>query len=249
VLPENPEPQPEFVIAPEPLTRGRALAEVILCSGYPTQMVIAIALLAFGIGPGADGNPSAGFIFGLSALDTLLLLTLVFTFLHRSRESPRALFIGERQPGPEIRLGLLMVPGLIALIIGLQLLLRTIAPSLHNVPTSPFDALMSSGWSIAAFLAVLIFAGGLREELQRAFLLRRFEQQLGGARIGLAVSSISFGLGHTLQGWDAAVGTAALGAIWGALYLSRRSSVATVTSHALFNVLQVAIAYSVKGSL
>jgi membrane protease YdiL (CAAX protease family) len=250
VLPENSEPLPELVGAPpELMTRRRALLEVILCSGYPTQLVIAVVLISSGIGAGADGNPSPAFIFGISALDTLLLLTLVFLFLRQSGESARELFIGSRPPAGEIVFGALTVPGLIALVIGMQLLLRAIAPSLHNVLTSPFEAFMTSPASIVAFLAVLIIAGGVREELQRAFLLRRFEQHLGGARVGLAVTSIAFGLGHTLQGWDAAVGTATLGAIWAAIYLSRRTVVCTVTSHALFNVLQVVLGYLVKGSL
>ena len=79
---------------------------------------------------------------------------------------------------------------------------------------------MDSPWTLAGFVVLLMMAGGLREELQRAFLLRRFEQHLGGARVGLVVTSLAFGLGHTLQGWDAAVGTALLGAVWGALYLA-----------------------------
>ena len=113
-----------------------------------------------------------------------------------------------------------------------QLLLRLVAPSLHNVPTSPFAGLLESPWAIAGFIVLVVIAGGVREELQRAFLLRRFEQQLGGAKVGLVVTSLAFGLGHTLQGWDAAVGTAVLGAVWGAVYLARRSAIGTVASHA-----------------
>ena len=90
------------------------------------------------------------------------------------------------------------------------------------------------------FALVLIVAGGIREEVQRAFLLRRFERWLGGPRVGLVVTSAAFGAGHFVQGADAAVATAALGAFWGAVYLRRRSVAAPVVSHAGFNVLQVA---------
>ena len=55
-------------------------------------------------------------------------------------------------------------------------------------------------------------AGGLREEVQRAFILHRFERHLGGAAIGLVVFSVAFGLGHLVQGRDAAVITGLLGA-------------------------------------
>jgi membrane protease YdiL (CAAX protease family) len=48
-------------------------------------------------------------------------------------------------------------------------------------------------------------------------------------------TSIAFGLGHTLQGWDAAVLTGALGAVWGFIYLTRGSAIAPIVSHSLFN--------------
>jgi CAAX protease family protein len=249
VLPDRAEPPDGIVATPtEPLTRGRALAEVILCSGYPTQLAIAAVLFGvFHVNPGPDGNPTPKYIVALLVADTTLLLGLMFMFLRRSYDRPSELFLGSRPPLPEIRLGLLSVPPILALIIATEALLRVIAPSLHNVPTSPFAGLMDSPWTLAGFVIVLIVAGGLREELQRAFLLRRFEQHLGGPRIGLAVTSLAFGLGHTLQGWDAALGTTILGALWGMLYLARRSVVSTVTSHAVFNTLQAVMGYLVTG--
>ena len=250
MVPESTQPLDAVVSAPpEPLTRARAVMEVLLCSGYPTQIVIAAVLYGFfHLGPGPDGNPSPQYIVALLTLDTALLLGLMFAFMRRSYDRPSELFLGWRPAAAEIRLGLLSVPPILALIIASQLILRLVAPSLHNVPTSPFAGLMDSPWTLAGFVVVLIIAGGLREELQRAFLLRRFEQHLGGARVGLVVTSLAFGLGHTLQGWDAAVGTALLGAVWGALYLARRSVVSTVTSHALFNTLQAVMGYLVTGA-
>jgi membrane protease YdiL (CAAX protease family) len=256
VVPENSEPigpvepiEPtalDGVAPPEPLTRGRALAEVVLCSGYPTQLAIALVLFGmFQVGPGPDGNPSPLYIIALLTTDTALLLGLMFAFMRRSNDRPAQLFLGWRPVASEMRVGLLTVPPILVLIVVVQLGLRAVAPSLHNVPISPFAGLMDSPWALAGFVVVLIIAGGLREELQRAFLLRRFEQQLGGARVGLVVTSLAFGLGHTLQGWDAAVGTAVLGAVWGAMYLARRSVVGTVTSHAVFNTLQAVMGFLV----
>ena len=53
--------------------------------------------------------------------------------------------------------------------------------------------------------------------------------------MGWVITSLAFGLGHTLQGWDAAILTGALGATWGVLYLTRGSAVASIVSHSLFN--------------
>jgi membrane protease YdiL (CAAX protease family) len=91
---------------------------------------------------------------------------------------------------------------------------------------------------------VAVVAGGLREEVQRAFILHRFEQYLGGAMVGLVVFSVAFGLGHLIQGQDAAIATGLLGAFWGIVYLKRRSIVAPVICHALFNLTEVVIAYN-----
>jgi membrane protease YdiL (CAAX protease family) len=87
---------------------------------------------------------------------------------------------------------------------------------------------------------VVLVAGGIREEIQRAFLLHRFEEYLGGGTAGVLVTSAAFGAGHLLQGADAAIATGLLGAFWGAVYLRRRSAVAPMVSHAGFDLLQIA---------
>src|SRR5258708_36247090 len=89
------------------------------------------------------------------------------------------------------------------------------------------------------FAGLVVVAGGVREELQRAFLLRRFERSLGGATVGLVVASAAFGVGHLVQGVDAVIATALLGAFWGVVYLRRRSVIAPMVSHSGFDLLQV----------
>ena len=130
-----------------------------------------------------------------------------------------------------------------AVVIALMLAIRLVLPSLHNVPDNPLEGLIGSGASVGMFLIVVIVAGGVREELQRAFLLHRFCGELGRPRLGLLVTSLSFGLGHTLQGLDAAVITGTLGAIWGAMYLSRGSALAAMASHSLFNSAELLRAF------
>jgi membrane protease YdiL (CAAX protease family) len=233
----------------DPLPWPRALAEVLLCSGYPTQLAIAVVLAAVGLGPARDGSMTPTFIFAISALDTLLLLTLVFAFIRASGDSARDLFFGARPLPPEVSFGLLTVPFVFALAVAVQLGVQLVAPSLRNVPVSPFDGLLRSPILLAGFVVLVVVAGGLREELQRAFLLNRFERRLGGAGVGVMVTSIGFGLGHTVQGWDAALITGLLGATWAVIYLRRRSVVSTVVSHALFNLGQIAAAYAAIRSL
>jgi membrane protease YdiL (CAAX protease family) len=93
----------------------------------------------------------------------------------------------------------------------------------------------------------VIVAGGIREEIQRAFLLHRFEQWLGGGGVGVLVTSVAFGAGHLIQGVDAAIATGLLGAFWGVVYLRRRSIVAPMISHAGFDLLQIAFQFLAVG--
>ena len=229
----DPEPRQHY------LTRKRAAAEVLLCSGYPSQLAIVGLLNAVGISPMENGALSPRFVFAVSGIDTAVLIGLVLTFLKLSNERPRDVLFGARRGAGEFGLGLLLVPALFILVAGVQLTIRAVAPYLHNVPVNPFESFLSSPAMRAAFITLVVIAGGIREEVQRGFLLHRFEQRLGGALVGLVATSVAFGLGHTLQGWDAALVTSVLGAFWAMVYVRRRSVIANVVSHSTFNVLQV----------
>jgi membrane protease YdiL (CAAX protease family) len=243
VLPATPSDPEPGEVEPAPLpagTRARhplhAWTEIVLCSGYPTQIMLGELLKNVGIAPlTADGVLSATFVFALSLADTAVLVALIMWLLVRNRERPRDVFLGQRHAGKEAVVGLFSVPLVVALVLALMVLLRTFMPFLHNVPDNPLEGLLGTQTGVWMFLIVVIVAGGLREELQRAFLLHRFKHDLGNAGAGLVITSIAFGLGHTLQGWDAAIFTAALGAAWGLIYLTRGSAIAPIVSHSLFN--------------
>jgi membrane protease YdiL (CAAX protease family) len=214
--------------------------EIVLCSGYPTQLAISSLLFAAGISPERpDGSLSATFVFALSLVDTAVLLTLILLFLRRRGERPWRVFTGGRPLMPEAGAGILSLPVVIAIVVGISLLVQRYAPSLRTVPDNPLEGLLGTETGAAMFLFVVIVAGGFREELQRAFLLHRFRFDLGQPWMGLVITSLAFGLGHTLQGHDAALVTGSLGALWGAIYLLRGSAVAPIVSHSLFNSLQL----------
>jgi membrane protease YdiL (CAAX protease family) len=218
-----------------------AVVEVLLCSSLPTQIVIGQLLAIAGVSPRTDaGQLAPAFAFALLLIDSVVLAALMVVLTRAHGESPRALWLGDRPVMREIGFGLALVP-LVFLMVGLLLAgLMRLLPGLHNVTENPIEQLAAGGPHQAAMLGLIaVLAGGVREELQRAFLLRRFEQHLGGPVAGVIVLSVAFGLGHYPQGWDAVVATGALGAIWAIVYLWRRSSVAPIVSHAGFNSLEV----------
>lgn len=223
-----------------PQPRWLALFEILLVSGVPTQvMVAALLYVGFGMSPQDDGRLSLTFFATLSLIDTLLVAGLIRTFLVATGERPRDVFVGTRPVWREAGLGLLLVPAVFVVVATVVLTLRTLAPWLQTVPQNPLLAFMDTPARAAVFLVVVVLAGGVREELQRAFVLHRFEQRLGGIRLGLVLFSILFGALHVDQGIDVAIAVGTLGLIWGIVYIRRRSAVLGMVNHAGFNAMQV----------
>jgi membrane protease YdiL (CAAX protease family) len=224
--------------APSGADRVGALLEVLICSGYPTQIGIGAVFAAAGFGPGA--RMSIGYVLAVSLLDTVVVVGLILAFLRTHGESPRALLLGRRRPFPEALTGIPMIFiafGIAIVVLGAILVY---APWLHNVTENPLQDLISTRGSAALFGVVVVIAGGVREEIQRAFVLSRFEGWLGGTGVGVVLSSAAFGAGHLMQGQDAAIATALLGAFWAVVYVRRRSVVSPIVSHSGFNLLQLA---------
>jgi membrane protease YdiL (CAAX protease family) len=220
--------------------------EILVCSGFPTQIALIFVLNSFGFSR-ADRGLSIEFVAPLLLLDAAIVVLLVLALMWLHGESVRHVFLGHRPIAREACVGVLLTFVVFAIVIVVMTLVQRWAPWLHNVPVNPLEGLIRSGRDAAVFAVVATLAGGLREEMQRAFVLRRFERHLGGARVGLVIFSVMFGAGHALQGWDAAITTGVLGAFWGIVYLRRRSIVASVVSHSAFNGAEI-VRFAVWGA-
>jgi membrane protease YdiL (CAAX protease family) len=194
----------------------------------------------FGFGPIGGGGLSVWYVASLSLADTVLLFALIATFLAAHGERPRAVFLGTRPIGREAAAGVPLA--FVALVLGVVVLalIQQLAPWFHTVERNPLQELIRSPRDIAVFAVVVVVAGGVRYEIQRALLLRRFERWVGGARVGVLVTSVTLGAGQFVQGADAAVATGLLGAFWAIVFLRRGSVAAPIVSHAGFNLLQLA---------
>lgn len=245
-------PQPFDAPLPESPRASRALSilEVVLCSGFPTQVLIGGLLVALGLRVTTTDPIPFAFVVAVSLIDTLAIVVLVTTFLRLRGEQPRHVLLGRGPLWPEVRRGIVLLPVVFLVVIALSGLIQALAPWLHNVEENPLQRMLTSPWRVAVFALVVVLAGGVREEVQRAFILHRFDRDLGGARLGLLIFSVAFGLGHLTQGRDAAIITGTLGLFWGLLYLSRRSMVASAVSHSLFNLIEIALyQYASKNGL
>jgi membrane protease YdiL (CAAX protease family) len=92
-----------------------------------------------------------------------------------------------------------------------------------------------------AWLPISVFAGGFVEELQRVFVLTRFEKRFGrpGLVFAILASSAVFGHGHLYQGVGTAIGTGLAGVTYSLLYLRRRSALEPMAAHACADVIAV----------
>ena len=101
---------------------------------------------------------------------------------------------------------------------------------------NPVLELIQTPADLAAFMAAGIFSGGIKEEVQRAFILLRFEKCLGGIVTGLFLWSVLFGLGHYEQGWSSAFSAGILGLVFGGVFLWKRNIFTAISAHAIYDV-------------
>ena len=215
-----------------------ALAQVIAVCGLPTQIVIVLLLFFVTDVPLSASGISLEFVATVSFLDTALIALLIRVFLGLSGETSRDVFVGARPVGGEIWRGAVLVPAAYLSVVALVLFLRLVGPWPH-LTTSPLEAYMKTPVDAIIFTVVVVLAGGVREELQRAFILHRFRQRLGGVWLGLSAYSLIFAALHIDQGVDAMIAVGLLGVMWGLFYIKRGSAVMAMTNHAGFNAAQV----------
>jgi membrane protease YdiL (CAAX protease family) len=234
--------------SPKHLPTCMALLQVVMICGIPTQLAVFVPIALFTGVPILEGKQVSIELFALTSLiDTALIAVLIRVFLGISGENPNDVFLGRRPRLKEAALGLAVLPVVFIVVAGIALALRTLTPWLHTVAENPLEGYMRTPIDAVVFGIVVVLAGGVREELQRAFILHRFEQRLGGVWVGLAVFSAFFGALHVTEGVDAAVAIGVLGLFWGVVYIKRRSVLLPLVNHAGFDLLQVIQVAVVKG--
>jgi membrane protease YdiL (CAAX protease family) len=228
----------EFIPAPgrqeRPwLDRLQAVIEVLLLSGLVSGF---FAILPFSFRP--NGNLSitkdAQTVALYLLLETGITLVLLFIVLSVHRETLRDLGWRCAHWRFDVILGVAVVPVLFLLNIAVGLVFRTLLPK-YYMDRNPLTEIIHTPQELALFLLSAFIAGGIKEELQRAFIIVRFRQYLGGAWLGLLIWSLAFGAGHYAQGLQGVLAATLFGFLFGLVYLARGSLIAPIVAHSLYD--------------
>jgi membrane protease YdiL (CAAX protease family) len=220
------------------MERLGAFFEILLLSGLISSFIAALpfALLVGGsLNIISDARIMAGFLMSDASMTFLFLLIL----LKVRRETPQdmGLRFSANWVGDSM-VGIAVVPLLFLFSFVISTVFQTFFPN-YFLERNPLTDVIRTHGDLVLMISAGLIAGGIKEELQRAFILTRFERHLGGAKLGLVLWSIAFGAGHYLQGAQGMVAATVFGFIFGTVYLSRRNLIAPMVAHGTYNTLAV----------
>jgi len=216
-----------------------AALDIVLALGFLTDSLAWAIVSRFP----ATSSPlrSVPALAAFTLLSALLLVLLIASLGRLRGESLREICLGSAASlRREAALGVALVPGVFLVSFVGKSLARHFLPGIYSGERNILEDLMHTWTDLGLFTLVALGAGGFREELQRAFVIRRFTQAWGPAWLGAALFALYFGYGHLVQGKDEAIIAGILGLLWGALTILRRSFAASAVSHGLYDALELA---------
>ncbi|MGD0310137.1 MAG: CPBP family intramembrane glutamic endopeptidase [Acidobacteriota bacterium] len=215
--------------------KAQALFEVILLAGVVSSL-LAMLPFAFSASRREHLLENVGDTVAYLLLEAAITLLLMFLVMRAHGETLRWLGLSWARWGVNVLAGLAIVPLLFFLNLVVSLIFQTFFPK-YFMESNPLTELVQSPRDLLLLTSAALIAGGFKEELQRAFILRRFQTYLGGAWLGLMLWSIVFGLGHYLQGAQGVVAATLFGLIFGAVYLIRRNLIIPMAAHGTYDTL------------
>jgi membrane protease YdiL (CAAX protease family) len=217
------------------IMRIQAFFEVLMISGLITSI---LAALPFNAIPGKSSGlmtsaiPTSIFLLIESAI-TFLFLAMLLRFHH---ERIQDLGLHWARWRSNALTGLLLVPFLFLINALIALIFREYFPK-YFLETNPLTEIIRTPQQLGLFIFSALIAGGIKEELQRAFILTRFRKYLGGSIIGLILWSLAFGAGHYIQGVQGMVVATFYGFLFGLIYLISGSLIAPIVAHSVYDTL------------
>ena len=235
----EPADAPDVVVEqPPPKTwvdRVQAFFEVMLLAGLISSL---LASLPFSMSAAGRESLLANIrvLSGYILLESGFTFLLLFLIMKAHRETLRDFGLSWQHWRSNAVWGLAIVPVLFFLNLIITLLFQIFFPS-YFMDRNPLIDLIQTPQDLGIFVGTALIAGGIKEELQRAFILRRFRSHLGGAGLGLILWSTVFGLGHYVQGAQGMIAAALFGLMFGIAYLARGSLIVPVIAHGAYDTV------------
>ena len=216
--------------------RVQALFEVLLICGLISSLLAGLLFYGFQ-GKGAMDPLSGATAFSifllLESAITLLFLVMILKF---HRETIFSFGLHWERWKSQLLIGLAIVPFLFLINAVVAFFFRVYLPQ-YYIEKNPLTDLIHTPQQLALIIFSALIAGGIKEELQRAFILTRFRACVGGAGLGLVLWSIGFGAGHYVQGVQGVVIAAIYGLIFGIVYLLSGSLIAPIIAHGAYDTI------------
>jgi membrane protease YdiL (CAAX protease family) len=229
-----------------PVERLLALFEVFLLSGLVSS---ALAFLPLFILHGnkvdllaSDTKIVSAFLLLESAITFILLALILGIHGGKIRD------LGLHWDGwkTDLSIGLALVPILFLTSAAVTSIFRIYLPQ-YYIEQNPLTENIKTPLQLVLFIFSALVAGGVKEELQRAFILRKFSRYLGGAGLGLVLWSLAFGAGHSAQKGPGIAAAVIYGLAFGIIYLIRGSLIAPIVAHGMYDTLALLLYWFSSG--
>jgi len=218
------------------LDKLQAIIEVLLLSGLVSGFFAALPFSIRAMGHSGIILTSARVVAASILLEAGICFVLLWLFLRLHRETLKDLSLHLDCWRSDVAVGVALVPILFLANIVVSAGFRFFLPRFY-LDRNPLTDLIRTPTELAIFIGAALVAGGVKEEVQRAFILTRFRQHLGGPALGLLLWSAAFGAQHYVQGLQGIFAATLFGFLFGAIYLVRRSLLAPIVAHGVYDTV------------
>jgi membrane protease YdiL (CAAX protease family) len=228
------------------LDRIQAAIEIFLIGGLVSGLIAALLLSFFRVKNLDLLLKNANLLSVYILLESAIAFLILAALLRLHGESVRSLGLRWEFWKRNLLLGLTLVPIFFS-INGVVIFVFRSYLSRYYSEHNPLVENLHTPQQLALFIFSALVAGGIKEEMQRAFILNRFRTYLGGAWVGLLLWSIAFGAGHYVQGVQGIVIASLYGFLFGVIYLRSGSLIAPITAHAAYDTLAILAFWFLSG--
>jgi membrane protease YdiL (CAAX protease family) len=229
------------------IERLLAFFEVLLLSGLVSSFCSTLIFAGFR-GRNVElleTNATTVAVFLLVESGITFLLLLVITKAHQ--EGLQTLGLSARRWKSDCLIGTALAIVLLMINFGAAFIFDHYLPE-YSLKENPLTAFIHEPHELVIFMLAVLVAGGIKEEVQRAFILNRFGRYLGGMGVGLVLWSMAFGAGHYIQGVPGITIATIYGFLFGLIYLLRGSLIAPMFAHSIYDTLVLLLYWFTKGS-